>query len=151
MTTILIAAGVFSSGGGGGSSNVVTPSSRRLSFTPSASSVTASQQHDPTDVLDYELNLSGLLAEDEEFTSATIAVVPASSALGFGILTTPPYAPEEIDDSHIRIWVTVEAGSRGLSAWSGQGTLCSFEVTAVTNSEPPRTWQRTGSIRVAQK
>lgn len=149
-TTILIATGIYASSGGG-SSDVTTPSSRTITFTPSGSSFAASQQLDPTDVLDFVLNLSPLLENDEQFNAVSIVVLPAAVALGFTILTTAPYEPEEVDDSHIRIWATVDEASRSLSAWSGQGTICSFEVTGVTDSNPSRTWQRTGSIRVAQK
>lgn len=152
MTTILLAMGVFgSSGGFGGSSDVETPTARTIRFTQNGTSFIAAQALDPTDILDYELDLSALLDDDEAMASVTLVVVPAAAALGFELLSDPPYEPEEVDNSHIRVWANVDVASRGLSAWSGSGTLCSIEITATTDSTPPRVWQRTAKIRVAQR
>lgn len=151
MTTILLAMGVFGSSGGGGSSDVETPTSRIIHFTQNGNSFVASQALDPTDILDFVFDLSGLLEDGEAMSSVTLVVVPAAAALGFELLSTAPYEPEEVDDSHIRVWANVDVASRGLSAWSGSGTLCAVEVTGTTDNDPQRVWQRTGQIRVKQR
>jgi hypothetical protein len=132
MIAILIAAGLLGSTPSE-PSNVTTPASRTITLTPTGAAASAQQTIDPTDVLDFVLNLEQLLAEGEQFTSLNLAVVPASAALGFQILEATPYAPEEIDDSHVRIWPSIDPSSRNLSAWQG-GTSCSNEVTATTDS-----------------
>jgi hypothetical protein len=150
MTTILLATGVFASGGVAVPSDVTTPAARRIRLTQSAGAV-APQSMDPTDTLDFIIDLTAIPDEPhEDFASITLVIVPASAALGFQVLSAPPYAPEEIGNGEIRIWATVDSASRGLAAWS-QGTTCSIEVTATTDSTPPRVFQRTASIQVAQK
>ncbi|GEM_PF-1571144 len=106
---------------------------------------------DPADIVDFIIDLSPLLEAGEEFATITFAVPPESAALGFRVMTEAPYAPLEIDDSHLRIWVSVEPGSAALPAWNGSGTVCAIEFTATTDSTPPRQHQRTIAIRVAQK
>jgi hypothetical protein len=148
MIAILIAAGLLGSIPSE-PSNVTTPASRTITLTPTGATASAQQILDPSDILDFVLDLEQLLGAGEQFTSLNLDVVPASAALGFQILEDAPYAPEEIDDSHVRIWPSIGVSSRNLSAWTS-GTSCSIEVTATTNSVPPRTWQKTVSIRVAQ-
>jgi hypothetical protein len=151
VITILIATGVLSSGVSGGSSDVVTPTERTITLTRPGGAVQATQAIDPTDVMDFVLALQGLLASGETFATITLSVLSASAALGFTVFSVDPFAPEEVDDSHVRIWVGIDGASRGLSAWSGQGTACGIEITAVTDSTPPRTFQRTAQIKVVQK
>lgn len=148
---ILLATGIFS-GGASPPSDVTTPAARRIVFTQAGAPASASQTLDPSDVLDFIMDLTAIPDEPaEDFASVTMVVVPSSAALGFQILSAVPYLPEEVGNGEIRIWATIDGPSRGLAAWAGQGTLCNIEVTATTDSAPPRTYQRTGSIRVAQK
>jgi hypothetical protein len=150
VLTLLIAAGIVGASTAP-PSNVTTPTARIIPLTQAGSMVVAAQTLDPTDVLDYVLNLDSITEPSEDFASINLAVVAGSAALGFTILNDAAYAPEELSDSRVRIWVSIEEADRGLSAWAGQGTVCSIEVTATTDSIPPRVFQRTAGIRVAQK
>lgn len=147
MIVQLIAMGMFDTPAG----NVVTPPERIIALTRSAGFVTASHVVDPYDVLNFKLDLSALLEEDEAFVSATLEVLPAAALLGFSIIDAGQYAPQQIDDSHILIWPQIAAPNQANAAWAGQGSDCGFEITMITDSTPPRKWQRTVNIRWAQK
>jgi len=153
MLTVLLATGFFNSDDTafGTPSDVTTPASRTIVLTQAGTSFVAAQSIDPSDMLDYMIDLSAMLTEGEQFSTLSLVILPSAVAQGFTVLSTPPYHPEEIDNSHVRIWVTIDGASRSLPAWSGQGTNCSFELTATTNSTPPRVFQRTASIRVTQR
>lgn len=152
MLTLLLATGVFTSTGGGAVGDVTTPAERTIKLSRTGAAPTATQQLDPSDKLDFLLDLSALLQGTEEaFAGVTIIVVPASAALGFTILSTAPYQPQEVTNSKIRFWATIDEASRGLADWNRQGVACSFEITATTDSEPPRVYQRTASIKVGQR
>lgn len=106
---------------------------------------------DPSDIADFVIDLSPMLEEGEQFAAITFTLPPETDALGFRVLTEAPYAPFEIDDSHLRIWVTVDEASRNSEAWNSSGTVCAIEFSAITDSVPAREWQRTIAIRVAQR
>lgn len=134
--------------------NVVTPAERIIRIGRAGSArpaISARESIDPSDVLDFVVDLSALLEEGEEFAAISFTVMPEASALGFRVMTEAPYAPLEVDHSHLRLWVTIAEGSRDLAAWNGGGTSCLVEFTATTNSVPARTWQRTIAMRVAQR
>ena len=105
---------------------------------------------DPSDKVDYLVDLTPLLADGEEFTSIDLAVMAESVLLGFKIETDAPYAPSEPTPGQILIWAGVETGDQADSGWAG-GVFCGIEFTGVTDSSPPRTFQRTVAIQVIQK
>jgi len=155
MLTLLLALGVFATGlpGNGGQqpSAISTPLARTILLSRTNGFTTASHAIDPYDVLNYEIDLSPLLEAGERFVSAEIAVLPASAVQGFKIPEDGPYGAFELDDRHIRIWPQIAPEDQGSAGWSGQGATCGFEVYATTDSMPPRKWQRTVLIRVAQR
>lgn len=154
MFTILLALGVIGGTGGispGEPSNVTTPADRVIVLSRSSGFASATHSIDPTEVKDYVIDLSPLLEPGEQFATVEIDVEAASTTRGFGIPETGSYAVAEVDDSHIRIWPQIDLGQQGAQAWAASGTVCRFEVTAVTNSLPPRKWQRTAQITVAEK
>ena len=125
--------------------------SRVITLTQTAGFTTASHSIDPSDELDYVIDLSALLETGEQFTSVAIAVDAASAVLGFSIPTTGEYALVEVDDSHIRIWPKISSIWQNNAIYSASGTTCKFEITAETNSAPSRTWQKSVQIPVSQK
>lgn len=106
---------------------------------------------DPSDVADFIVDLRALLEAGESFAAVTFSVPTESAALGFRILDAAPHLPETLENGRLRIWVTVEESSRLLPVWNGGGASCAIEFTAVTDSVPPRTFQRTIAIKVAQR
>lgn len=105
---------------------------------------------DPSDVRDYVLDLGQLLEEGEAFTDIVVAAYPESTALGFEIRSDGAYAPAELSNSQVRLWFQVAAPNRSDPVWDS-GKQCAIEATAVTDSIPPRTYQRTAVVTVVQR
>lgn len=110
----------------------------------------AKESIDPSDTADYLVDLTPLLEASESFTSITYAVLPESAALGFTLLLAAPFAPAQVSNSQVKIYVTVAQASRSKSAWK-RGTYCAVVFDGTTDSVPPRTFQRTAAIRVVQR
>ena len=128
-----------------------TPAERIIKVARNAGFTVASHALDPSDELNYLLDISALLEEGEAFSAVTLSVLPASSTLGLSIPSTGRYSARQVDDRHIAIWPKISDNKRDAQSWAGQGTVCSFEIAGVTDSDPERRWQRTLGIRVAQK
>lgn len=128
-----------------------TPPERVIRMSRTSGFVTAGHVLDPADQLNYLLDLSALLEDAENFALVTLAVLPASAALGFSIPSSGAYAARQVDDRHVAIWPTIDPARKNAQGWAGQGAACNFEITMTTDSLPPRSWQRTASIRVAQR
>lgn len=151
MLTFLLATGVI--GGavtGTPGVPVITPAQRVITVTPTGTFPSAQQHLDPSDVMDFVVDLSGLLADGEEFAVVNMQVSAEAVLQGFQLLQTAPYAPTPLDDSRVRIWATVLPGSRDAATWTKVAS-CQIEITATTTSAPPRTWQRTVQIQVGQR
>jgi len=152
MLTILLALGLLGPVTPGEEpSTISTPTQRIIVLSRANGFAQATHAIDPYDVLNYLVDLSSLLEADEGFDSVDIAILPASAVQGFTIPESGPYQSTEVDDRHILIWPQIGEGNQGSAAWAGKGTTCGFEVSATTTSTPPRRWQRTVLIRVAQR
>ncbi|WP_375291814.1 hypothetical protein [Qipengyuania sp.] len=149
MIPILIALGVFDDAPL--PEPLPTPPERIIRLTRSGGFTVAGHVLDPANQLNYLLDLSALLEDGENFTTVSLAVLPASAALGFSIPSTGTYQARQVDDRHIAIWPTIDPAKVNAQTWAGQGAACSFEVTASTDSDPQRSWQQTVSIRMAQR
>ena len=148
MLPVLIALDLF---GGAGGDPLPTPAERIIRLTRSAGFTVAGHVLDPRDRLNFLVDLSALLEEGETFATVTLSVLPSSAILGLSIPTSGLYALRAVDDHLIQIWPTIAGATQESAVWSGQGALCSFEIAGTTDSAPARDWQRTVSIRVAQR
>lgn len=149
MLTFYLALGLI--GGAAGASDVTTPAERVITVSRSSGFTSAAHSLDPYDRLDYELNLAPLLETGEQFETIAIAVLPSATLLGFSIPTTGEYAAALVSNARVRIWPQIAEAQQNADVWNGTGTACALEVSAITNSEPPRLWQRTLRVPVAQK
>ena len=127
------------------------PTERIIRLSRNAGFTVARHVLDPYDKLNFEIDMSALLEEEESFTSVEFFISAASALLGFTIPSSGAYAPFEKDHSHLILWPQIVASKIDAATWSGQGRLCNFEMTMQTDSTPPRKWQRTISISVAQR
>lgn len=149
MLTFYLALGLI--GGEAVASDVATPAERVITLSRSSGFTSAGHSLDPYDQLDYELNLTPLLEDGEQFETIAIAVLPSATLLGFSIPTTGEYAAAAVSNARVRIWPKIDVDEQDADAWAGTGTSCALEVSATTDSEPPRLWQRTVRVPVAQK
>lgn len=151
MLTTLLLAGVFGDGEVDPGPVLTVPVERVIRLTKTSAFVTAAFSIDPTDVLNFELNLTGLLEQGEAFASITIALLPASVVQGFDVPGSGPFGVAEIAPGRLQFWPIIDLAEQARAAWAGQGTSCGFEVLGETDTTPPRRWQRTVQIRVVQK
>lgn len=105
---------------------------------------------DPSDKVDYMIDMTDLLEAGEAFTDMEISVMAESALLGFQIETAAPYQPVEIGNGKVIVWASVAAPQQNSAGWSA-GILCGVEVSAITDSSPPRHYQRTATIQVIQQ
>jgi len=146
LTTLLLTG--LGSGKGPAQPPVDTPAERTITFTKLGGNFAPQQQLDPTDVMDFLLNLTPLLDESEAFLSVDIRVVAQSQLHGFIIMDEAPFAPVVVGNGRVQIWCTIKPENRNSSQWA-KGTLCQVEVTATTTLQ--RTWQRTAQITAVNK
>ena len=149
MIALYIAAGLLAGTATGGS-DIETPAERTIRFNRAGGFFSSAQQIDPADVVDFLIDLRPMLHEGEQFASINLAVTATSSLLGFEILDSGQFAPVTLQNGLIRVWATVSPASRPSPIWAA-ARAGQFVVSAVTNSTPPRTWQRTAQIAVAPK
>lgn len=109
---------------------------------------------DPRDRADYLMNLAEgtnpLLEPGESYLTYTLSPSAEAVALGLTIESLAPYAPVETATT-LQIWFSVDSAFWVDAAFSGAGTSLSIELTIETDSTPPRRWQRTVVLKVAQQ
>jgi hypothetical protein len=113
------------------------------------------QEMDPSDIVDYTINLSGekgLLESGETITSYTLTLRPEATALGLEIISTGPRAPALVGGATgVMLWFQVLEAFWGNAAYSGSGVKLGIELTVETSSNPSRRRQRTVVLKVAQQ
>lgn len=115
------------------------------------------QPLDPSDVLDYIFELGGTKpildaasVPPEGISSYTVSLGPESVALGL-TLGVASYIHTKPTPTSIRVWLSVASGFQSNAAFDGAGTLLPVILTFVTDSIPPRNFQRTAIVTVAQQ
>ena len=118
-----------------------------------ATAVKWTQTMDPSDLLDYMIDLSTLpsiLEEGELIDNYTLTVLSEGVAVGFQIESTGAYIPVIENGNKITFWVSVEESQRNNPAFVA-GMLVPIELEFTTTSSPPRRKQRTFVITVVHK
>lgn len=149
MLTTLLATGVVTMAVTNGPP-VETPARRTIKILPTGGAQTASQQLGTAEVMDFLLDLTSLLEADELFDSIDLRVAAASQLQGFMLHQTAPYAPIVVANGKVQVWPMIDPANRTEARWQ-KGQPCQIEVTAVTTSVPPRTWQGTAQITAVKK
>lgn len=115
------------------------------------------QSMDPTDLVDFEIQLVDRLLETGELaTTYTLALMAEATALGLKIaegitdLGDAAYAPALVGGNTIRFWLYVEPANRNDAAYDSGATL-GIELTIETDSTPSRRRQRTFSVEVVHQ
>ncbi len=118
-----------------------------------ASAVRWTQTMDPSDLVDYQIDLSGtpsLLESGELIDDYTLTVLSEGVAVGFQIEEDPPYAPTLTTGNKITFWASVDIASRNNAAYT-TGLDIPIELEITTTSTPARRKQRTFVIKVEHK
>ncbi|MBN9504907.1 MAG: hypothetical protein J0I69_02680 [Altererythrobacter sp.] len=104
---------------------------------------------DPSDVNDYEVDFTRLLAAGETIGAFAVTPSPAAAEIGFGI-REGTYSPTAIGGTAVRFWPTIAAEEASHARWAGAGLRCVLEITITTTATPPRTLQRRCAVIVRQ-
>ena len=104
---------------------------------------------DPTDIVDYEIDLGPLLETGEVVATHTETVPTESVLLGLEIKTTGGYITT-LTGNILKIWLGVLLAEQANSAFV-DGVTLPIEITITTNSTPLRKKQRTVAVKVIQR
>jgi hypothetical protein len=104
---------------------------------------------DPTDILDFQIDLAPILEIGEGITSCTATLPTESVLLGLEIKTTAGYATT-LTGTILRIWLGIIPAEQANSAFVAGVTL-PIIITVTTNATPPRVKQRTVAVKVIQR
>jgi hypothetical protein len=111
-------------------------------------------QPDPSDTLDYGLNVSVLLDPGDAVapSSIVISLSDAAIALGLVVLDTPTTFPQVSGDgTTIVFWLTVDPARRADKTWNGFGRDVPVSASFAAQSSPTRTYQRDFVITVRNR
>lgn len=119
--------------------------------------VVFTQAMDPTDIVDFSLSISQgatsleILADGENVASFTLEPRAETIAAGVEILTGGGYVTSMVSNFLI-FWLNIPDPAERLSTlFDGTSNPFGFELTIVTDHSPPRRYQRTLVVRIAQK
>ena len=164
MIGALLLLGIFGASGGAGGDvdNTVTPIGRTLTLSDATTAEEAifAQPIDPSDTVDFVVNLvSGAHDADpapfligaEAVASFTLQPAASAAALGLIVAADAPYPDPDITGGALKFWLKIDPASRSDPAFDGDGALMGVELTATTNTTPPRIKQRTVAARVRNR
>ena len=109
---------------------------------------------EPSDIVDFIFDLSNMLAPGEKIdpTNWQLTMSPEGTALGVQIGTAGLYAPQVVNGGlALRFWLSVTPDQQANILYNGAGTMVPILVIASTTNAPPRTFQRTLMVRIAQR
>jgi hypothetical protein len=165
MLTHLLAAGFIasSSSGGGGTGIVIATPNRTaiLSAVQPASSLSAAipagaplwaQHFDPGDHAPYAFDFTALLGDGEKIASIDAIKMSAQAALlGVAVDQASVYAPI-IDEAgkKLQLWFIVDMTSWEAVAFAAGGVMLPVTVRILTDSVPPKRFERTSALTVRQ-
>lgn len=115
-----------------------------------ASAIKWTPKMDPSDLVDYQIDLSGadsILETGELVDTFNITVLSEGTALGFIVENTAPYAPTIVNGNKITLWFSVAEANRSNTAFT-TGVQIPMELEIITTSSPPRKRQRTFVVEV---
>jgi len=107
------------------------------------------QPFDPSDRVDYALGFGPLFTGHEVIDVAQVTLMPEAIALGLTILEDEDHGPSIADDTNIELYFEIEEEFRDNVLFLG-GVDLPVEITVTTTATPPRRFQRTVVLKVAQ-
>ena len=113
---------------------------------------------DPSDNVDFyadfgavgESGTEAVLAEGEAIDSFTAIPTAAATAAGLLVGASGQYAPSKVnDDRTVKMWLSIDPDKRDNCEFgTTAGLALGVEVSIVTDSVPPRSFQRTWTVTV---
>jgi hypothetical protein len=105
---------------------------------------------DPSEIIDYTVDLTPLLATGEGVASFTVIPYSESALVGLTVGVSS-YAPTIDANKILTVWLSIASAKQTDPAFSGTGSQLPLELSFTTTSIPPRKRQRTLLVQVAQR
>lgn len=105
---------------------------------------------DPSDIVDYAVDLTTLLDTNEGIASYSVILLSEAELLGL-VIGTGSRSPQLIEGTKLRIWFSILQDYQQNAAFSGQGASLPIQITIDTTSSPARRKQRTLVVKVQQR
>lgn len=110
------------------------------------------QPYDPGDHAPYAINFADLLDEGEKIAKIeAIKVAPAAVLLGISVDEASGYGPIiDVAGEKIQLWFLVDQAYWESASFASAGVLLPFTVRVLTDSVPPKRYERTAVLTVRQ-
>lgn len=108
-----------------------------------------SETMDPADILDVKIDCSAFLEESDTIDTYILDTLTEAELFGLTI-GVGAYAPT-VNNKVITLWLSINPLFQSDTAFQGTGLTLPIEVTVLTTSVPPRKFQRTVAVKVAQR
>jgi hypothetical protein len=118
------------------------------------------QTFGPVDILDFSVIITRgdgsakpppFLLTDEAVASFTLALSAEAVAAGLFVKQGVGYPAPTFADLTCTFWLAVAPEMQGAVMFQGTGATFGIELTVVTTAQPPRTKQRTLTVKVAKQ
>lgn len=112
------------------------------------------QAYDPGDHAPFAFGFAALLDEGERIADiASIRMSPAAAALGVMVDEAPTYAPiiDADGGQTVQVWFTVDPALQEAASFDASGVRLPVSFRVVTDSTPPKRFERTGVLVVRQQ
>jgi hypothetical protein len=103
---------------------------------------------DPSDVVDYKIDLSAMLDTGDNVADYSVVVLPDALLLGL-VLGNGVRAPV-LKSNILQLWFSIDPTYKSNPLFVGGVTL-PLELTVLSDAVPSRTRQRTFAVRVVQR
>ena len=164
MLTHLLVRGLLAGAPEIGTGEVVASADRTVILRTVASAATAAaglpvgaiawpQQYDPADHAPYAMDFAPLLASGEKIAAIEAISMNATAALlSVGVDQDAPYAPiiDTAAGQKVQIWFLVDPVAWASVSFSAAGVMLPVTVRVLTDSVPPKRYERTALLTVRQ-
>jgi hypothetical protein len=118
-----------------------------------ASAIAFDQAMDPYDLLDWEIDITQFLEEDERAEEGLWSLVRSAEAIEYGLIISGGDRAAHLseDGRAVFFWLEVATDQQLDPQFSGAGVLVALELSFTTNSIPGRRRQKTYVVRIAQQ
>lgn len=117
-------------------------------------SVVWKQAYDPADHAPYAFDFTDLLANNEGIASIErIRLTASATTLGLSVDLLPQYRPviDVVAGKKIQLWFLTDPDKQEAAAFDNAGVVVGVTIRILTNSVPPKTYERTSVLTVRQQ
>ena len=111
------------------------------------------QPLDPSEQLDFEMDFTGLLEDEETIVPEGWSVMPTASAEEAGLVVAHGgrYSPLLLEGNRIVLWLSIAEDKRADRLFTGAGRRLGVVANFATSTNPSRRRQREFQVKVARQ